>query len=148
MESTINIRPATFDDIRRVPLDPQYEFQPPEEVFHDLGQFHTHSRAVEKNGEMIAVFGVTPIWEGVGHCYGYVTKDAPHYKKTLIIVGREMVAIAADGFGFWRLQATVDTRFQRGINYLLALGFSVDGLLPRFGPDRADHVMMSRLIDG
>jgi hypothetical protein len=58
-----------------------------------------------------------------------------------------MVAECESRFGLWRMQCTVEVQFNRGIRYLLALGFNVDGLMPRFGPDRSDHLMMSRMVD-
>jgi hypothetical protein len=148
MESAITIRPAVFEDVSQIPIEAGYEMQTPEELFPDREAFSHFSRSVEKNGRLIAVFGVHTIWPGVGHCFAFIDKDAERFKKTLIVTGRQMVEECSSSFGFWRLQSTVEASFDRGIRYLLALGFNVDGLMPRFGPDRSDHLMMSRLIDG
>jgi hypothetical protein len=57
-----------------------------------------------------------------------------------------MIDLISDGYGYWRLQSTVETSFNRGIRYLLHLGFSIDGMMPQFGPDKSDHLMMSRIL--
>jgi len=148
MESTVIIRAACFADITKVPLDPGYTLDAPDTIFESDEWFGRHAMTVEKNGSPIAVIGVKPIWEGVGHVFGFVDKDAHKHSKTLVIAGRQILEIGESKFGFWRLQATCDTKFQGGLNYLRVMGFTIDGLMPMFGPDKSDHLMMSRLIDG
>jgi hypothetical protein len=141
------IEPATFDDVRAIKIPEQFQMVAPEVQFESEQWLSEHARVVRKDGVTIAVFGVKPLWKGVGHVFGYVTADAKQYPKTLVCCGR---AIMEEGCsperGFWRLQATVESNFNRGIRYLMLLGFTIDGLLKRFGPDGNDHLMMSRLL--
>ncbi len=149
MEYTITKRPAKYCDLMAIPPPEGFTINPPEEEFESEQWFSEHARTIEKDGKIIAVFGVKEIWPGVGHCFAFIDKDAHHHQKTLLLVGREMVDKAFETFGFWRLQATVATDFDRGIRYLQkGIGFKIDGCMPQFGPDRSDHLMMSRLNDG
>lgn len=143
------IRPATFKDVREMPLEIGYTLEAPETIFESEKWFQTHAVALERDEQLIGVFGVKTIgWEGVGHCFAFIHPDAKRYKKTLVVKGRDILQICLDRFDYWRLQATVEAKFTPGVNYLLALGFSIDGLMPMFGPDRSDHLMMSKVING
>jgi hypothetical protein len=146
MGSEIVIRPALFSDVTRVEIPIGYEMAPPETQFESEEWFSDNARAVVKGDLVIAVFGCKPIWEGVGHCFAFITHDAKKYPITLYRTAQNMLDLASDGRGYWRLQSTVETHFNRGIRYLLHLGFNIDGLMPRFGPDRTDHLMMSRML--
>lgn len=151
MESTIKIRPACFADVLQIPLGDGYIIDPPEKVFENEEWFSEHAIAVEKKGRLVAVFGVKSLWEGcdgVGHCFAFIDKDPGRYKKTLIVTGRIAVEMCIRKFNYWRLQSTVDTKFKAGIEYMMAMGFSIDGLMPKFGPDKSDHLMMSRIVNG
>jgi hypothetical protein len=150
MGAAIDVRPAQYDHIREIPIPNGLNLPPLEEQFESEGWLMHNARTIRspKTGEIIAMFGVKAIWPGVGHCFGIVTVNARQYMKTLVLAGREMVELASDPkFGFWRLQATVDVNFDRGIQYLVGLNFNIDGLMPQYGPNREDHLMMSRLIE-
>jgi hypothetical protein len=146
MGRSINIEPATFDQIYDIPLpDGMFMFDPKKQ-FKDEEWLKEHSRCVSKDGLTLAVFGVVPIWPGVGHAFAYIHKDASKYPITLITAGREMVELAFLEKELWRLQATVDENFDAGIRYLYALGFYLEGVMKQYGPDKSDHLMMARTV--
>jgi len=150
MGAAIDIWPARYEDVMQIPLPEGLNLPPLEQQFESEDWLMENARTImaPKTKEVIAVFGVKEIWPGVGHCFGIITVNAEKYVKTLVLAGREMVDLAsARDLGFWRLQATVEAHFDRGIRYLTGLGFNIDGLMPQYGPDRTDHLMMSRLIE-
>ena len=140
----MTITPTQFSHIHAIELPEGMGMIPPERQFPDATWLETHARTVWADGRPVAVFGVLILWEGVGHLFGYVSKDAKRYPLTLVRAGWELLDYAVKTWDFWRLQATVPAEFNRGIRYLQRFGFRVDGLMPYYGPDAADHLMLSR----
>jgi len=145
MEHKVSIREASFEDLSAIRLPEWMASTDPETQLPRGEWLGVHARTILHRGTPLAVFGVLPLWKGVGHLFGYVDERAPRYPITLTAGAMQLLQLACRNFEFWRLQATVPATFNRGIAFLSHLGFAVDGFLPRYGPDAADHVMMSRI---
>ena len=97
------------------------------------------ARTVEVNGRVVAVFGVTLLWKGVGHVW--LAVDAPTASKnalTLVRAGRRLVKEAMDLHDLHRLQTFVSALRPDIIRFNELIGFRAESIKHMAAPDKTD----------
>lgn len=102
----------------------------------------TQGIALEVDGRVLAIGGITRMHEGVGEVWGLLAPAIHAHPIFLHKAGRRLVAA---GHTYRRLQATAAARDLRACRWLARLGFEREGLMRAFGPDGADHVRYARV---
>lgn len=96
----------------------------------------------------VACGGFAPQWEGRSIAWAIVGKDIPKRAwprirtKVRTELFREMAKQKAE-VGHARVEITVPQDFAAGCRLALLLGFKVEGPLNKYGPDGADHFLLS-----
>lgn len=96
------------------------------------------------HGTPVACFGSVHIWNGVEEMWLLIeergrkvalsmTKAAIAYRDFRVISGN-----------LHRLQITVRCEDMRAVRWARAIGFTIDGMMMRYGPDGSDYYLMSR----
>lgn len=94
------------------------------------------------NGKPVACGGITQWWPGVGEMWAVFGRDAgPH--MVAIVRGAKRVLDLADCH---RVSAAVDTTFVPGQRLAALLGFTIEGKMRSYGPDRRDYYLYARAL--
>jgi hypothetical protein len=96
-------------------------------------------------GRPIAVFGVVYIWNGVGEMWSMFDNQARTFHVTMVRGGRIFTDIAMRYLHLHRLQITVRTDDNRALRYAKSIGFETESTMRKFGPDKVDYLLMTRL---
>lgn len=91
---------------------------------------------------VVGCAGFAPQWEGRAIAWALFGREIPKRAWTAIIakVRKELACTA-----YPRVEATVPFGFGAGCRLANALGFQVEGLLSKFGPDGSDHFLYARV---
>lgn len=113
------------------------------------GDLATFARSQIDNGpagaaliddQLAAVAGVVIAWPGMGEAWAVLTDlGRRHPMVCHRLVARELRAIIRD-YRLHRVQADILRSFQAGRIWASRLGFRKEGMMRRYGPDRADFV--------
>lgn len=98
--------------------------------------------------KVIAIIGIVQDWKGVGTVWS-VTSE--HVRKVPIGFHKLIIAMIKAHekiIGLHRVQMTVREDYEEGQKWAFHLGFKPEGVLHQYGPDRANHVIFSRLSHG
>lgn len=94
--------------------------------------------AVDDSGEVLAIAGVMPLWEGVGLAWAWLAKGWRKYARRItaeIITGLEMAK-------FHRIEVGVKVGFERGARWVERMGFELETPVARkWGPDGSDFAI-------
>lgn len=134
----------------------QIDYQPAQRRWKDLFFTPAYARVLDvpdmawtgldEQGRVIGCAGFSPQWEGrvIGWAvFGKIPKAAwvPIFKK----VRKEMRALRKQGHDH-RVEITVPYGFGAGCRLAHLLGFQVEGLMRRYGPDGSDHYLYSQVV--
>lgn len=90
-------------------------------------------------GQVFAITGLAPIWEGVAEAWFIPTKEMSAKKiQTIRLVRRELDA-AIERLKLRRVQAVVRSDFVDAHKLAKFLGFESEGLMKKYGPDGLDY---------
>lgn len=98
------------------------------------------------DGRPIMSGGVVILWPGVGEAWTLISKQVTDYPLAAVKALRKCIAEAVERHGLRRIQATARRNDDRAVALLHVLGFKVEGLMPRYGPDGEDYYMCGRVI--
>lgn len=103
-----------------------------------------HAITAILHGKPVACFGSVKIWTGVEEMWCFMEERA---RKLPVIMTK--AAIGYRDFrvisnNLHRIQITVRCRDTRAVRWGQAIGFEIEGLMKKYGPDTADFYMMSR----
>jgi len=104
-----------------------------------------HAITALLNGTPAACFGSVHVWNGVEEMWCLLEERARKYglaMTKIAIAYRDFRAIAAN---LHRLQLTVRCGDQRAFEWAKAIGFELEGKMQRYGPDKSDFFLMSRV---
>lgn len=96
------------------------------------------------HGKPAACFGSVKIWDGVEEMWLLIDDRARKMAKTLTKSAIEFVDFRAIAGNLHRLQITVRCEDMRAVRWARAIGFSIDGMMMKYGPDGSDYYLMSR----
>jgi len=95
-----------------------------------------------------AAGGIIPMWQGVGHAWMLIGEGLTRRQHGMVFhKAEEMLTVAHLSHGLRRIQCDVRMDFAAGHRFALWLGFEDEGVLRRYSPDGADHVMYSRIVE-
>lgn len=103
-----------------------------------------HAITAILHGRPVACFGAVHIWKGVEEMWCFIEERGRKYPKTLTraaIAYRDFRVLSKN---LHRLQIIVRCNDLRAVRWGLAIGFEIEGLMKKYGPDEADFFMMSR----
>lgn len=96
------------------------------------------------DGRPVAVFGMVPIWTGVGEAWMIADDRARERPILMTKLARTVMDILVISQRLRRLQITVRTTDRRAVKWGRAIGFEQEAVLKAYGPDGVDHLMMAR----
>jgi hypothetical protein len=106
----------------------------------DVYSLPKHGLAYLEGGEIHAVAGIVPLWEGVGEAWAIPTK---HIGKRKIVIGRHFkntFHMVANDLKMRRVQAAVKVGYKEAHNLARFVGMTEEGLMKKYGPDGADYM--------
>lgn len=97
-------------------------------------------------GEIVAVGGVTVLWEGVGEVWLMLTADC-RKKEFFGIIALTAIQAKMEEItkNLWRVQAIIRTDFPEAIKMIEFFGFEREGLLKQYCPDKGDIYMYAKI---
>jgi hypothetical protein len=97
------------------------------------------------DGSPVAAFGCVSLWPGVAEMWSILSPQARQHPIHLTRVAKSFVDIAAQSLRLQRLQMTVRCDDLRAVRWALALGFSIEGAMPKYLVDGSDAYIMGRV---
>jgi hypothetical protein len=99
------------------------------------------------NGQPVACFGCTKLWDGVGEMWSVIGDIARTKPVAMTKVGIAFVDICQISLGLHRLQITVKTSNNSAVKWARAIGFISECVMKRYSADKLDYNLMVRLVD-
>jgi hypothetical protein len=98
------------------------------------------------NGNVLLwCFGVRSFNSGFGEVWMLAGKYLPHHAVSLVRACRIFFDDLIENKGFYRVQIVVDCNNDSAYQFAKAIGFEVEGIMRKVGPDKANHFLMSRI---
>ncbi len=144
----MNWRESTYEDLQRIdiPRDPAIDVRGMlEDTQKEHDAMKENARTLEKDGRVLAIVAVAPIWTGVGTVWTLLSNEARGHGVALSFGVTRFIDMLMQERGFWRLQATVEKGDEAGLKWILRLGFKYEGTFFRYGPDGKDHDTYARV---
>lgn len=98
------------------------------------------------DGLLIVIAGVGIMWEGVGHAWSVPGVYADDYKVSFYKAIKSYLDKVIKENDLHRVQCYVHVDYVISQKYVEHLGFEREGLLRKFGSDKADYYIYARLI--
>lgn len=95
-------------------------------------------------GEIVAVFGCTLLWDGVGEMWSVIGDTARTKPVAMTKVGLAFADISEIYFSLHRLQITVKTSDIRAKRWARAIGFISECTMKQYSMDKQDYDLMVR----
>ena len=89
-------------------------------------------------------FGIVPIWNGVAEAWMIADDKIRNKPYTLTKYSKRFIDIVPISLALHRLQITVRIRDKRAVSWARFLGFTEEGILRGYGPDKANYYMMRK----
>lgn len=145
----MNLVPCTPEHIQRIPVSGIAEM---ETIRAAIGEDHRPQLAewartmVEDSGELLAIFGVSPRWAGVGEAWIFITDYARQAYPVQLVRNAQRCIDIAEEHGMRRIQAAVIVGFEPGHRFIQKLGFEPEGTMRRFGVGgEGDYTLYARI---
>jgi hypothetical protein len=116
----------------------------PLEVMLENQATHGHAITVILHGKPAAVFGTVSIWEGVGEMWMLCEERFRKYGKSMTRAALAYTDCTVIAGNLHRLQITVRCADLRAVRWAMVLGFEIEGMMKRYGPDQSDFYLMSK----
>jgi hypothetical protein len=97
------------------------------------------------NGQPVACFGCTKLWDGVGEMWSIIGDQARKHPIAMTKIGITFADICEIAMGLHRLQITVKTSDKRAMSWAKAIGFISECTMKRYGTDKLDYNLMARV---
>lgn len=147
MSSKVTITPYQHEHQLQIQLKPVFETEEDLPTRLKTLEANPNAHTVTLLGEegVLAILGLIVYWPGVAEAWS-LTSDAvkkvpvAFHKAVLLLLDSEIQRLKLH-----RVQMTVKKDFQEGMRWAEALGFFPEGILHRYGPDRSDFYLYTRL---
>ena len=110
-----------------------------------LRNHSVHTKVIEMDGEVVAMFGLAMRWQGVADVWAVVTDGARGHGCQLTREARKLVDRYAFELGLWRMSALVHEGVPEYQRWICLLGFEPEGREHMGAPDGADFIRYTRL---
>ena len=84
------------------------------------------------------------IWEGVGEMWMLCEERFRKYGKSMTRAALAYTDCTVIAGNLHRLQITVRCADLRAVRWAMVLGFEIEGMMKRYGPDQSDFYLMSK----
>lgn len=112
-----------------------------EQIFENGGRLWI----TEDNDRPIAIGGVVPVREGVGHFVFACVKDAFDRPYDLIHEMKRILHACKRMYSLFRLQFMVNAGFDERLRFAEFLGFRVEGIHPKSGPNQETWISFGKV---
>ena len=99
----------------------------------------------EEEGRPIAIGGVVPVREGVGHFVFACVEDAFDRPFDLIHEMKRVIHACKRMYSLFRLQFMVSEGFDKRLQFADFLGFQVEGTHPKSGPNQETWISFGKV---
>jgi len=106
----------------------------------DVYALPRHGVAYIDRGQIYAVAGIAPLWEGCGEAWAIPTKRIGEQKITIGRHFKRTFHEVAQDLKMRRVQAAVKVGYEEAHNLARFVGMTEEGLMKKYGPDGADYV--------
>ena len=96
------------------------------------------------DGKPIACAGMMPMWRGRDLAWAFFGRDMPTRSWVFFAKHLRRAVDASLSNGTWRVEMTVKHGFANGCRLARLLGFNMEAVLAKYGPDGEDHIMYAR----
>lgn len=96
-------------------------------------------------GKLYAVFGCVPVWPGVVETFFIPSKDFDKKKVAGIKLVKQNEEIMKRALNVHREQTTCPVTNKVAKRWLEFLGYSQEGIMKEYGPNREDHYRFARV---
>lgn len=98
------------------------------------------------DNSFLAFGGIIPLWEGVGEMYSFITDEMKkRYPIQLHKAAKYFIKEAQPKFGFHRIQLGVEAGDFVGYRWAKALGFSNEGAMYKYTPDKKTFLRFAKV---
>lgn len=97
------------------------------------------------NGQPVACFGCTILWDGVGEMWSVIGDKARTHPIATTKIGIAFTDICKLSLTLHRLQITVKTSDKRAMNWARAIGFISECTMKQYGTDKLDYDLMANV---
>jgi len=108
---------------------------------------NSHHYTLRFGDEIVVVFGLTIIWDGVAEGWIFPTRKMLTHKQAAVRVINFWIEGTCNALKIKRLHTTVDPTRQNAIRFAQALQFETEAFLRYYGPGATDHLMMARFFE-
>lgn len=100
---------------------------------------------VMEDDEVIAIGGVSLMWQGVGEAWMVVSEKG--YSKPLSVAKYSLYLFnhIQEFHKFHRIQASVAVIDETANRFVNWLGFEIEGIMPKYGLDKSDYFRYARI---
>lgn len=105
---------------------------------------HGFAYTCHLNGQPVAVFGCTNLWDGVGEMWSVIGDHARKHPVAMTKIGIAFADMCEIAMGLHRLQITVKTSDKRAISWARAIGFISECTMKGYSTDKLDYDLMVR----
>lgn len=104
------------------------------------------SGALYYNGKLLGIIGVVVLWKGVGEVWTIIDDSVKRQFKRQLITGvRTALDIAQISLALTRVQVAIESDADYSRSWPLALGFTQEGVMRKFGMDGSDYTLYGRI---
>lgn len=96
------------------------------------------------HGKPTAIMGAVPLWNGVEEMWVQIEERARQFPVLMTKIAKEYRDYRVIAGNLHRLQITVRCADMRAVRWARCIGFTIDGMMMRYGPDGSDYYLMSR----
>lgn len=94
---------------------------------------------------VLGIFGGYYITKGCLQAWAILSEDITKYpiafhKAVLKLINNSLYKLDNH-----RIQFSVKSDYDKGIKWALSLGFNIEGIMQKYGPDKSDYVLMARV---
>lgn len=101
---------------------------------------------IGRDGIPVACMGLLPIWRGRAIAWAVIAQDiGVAGLKHLCRIAANGLREAQSGLAYRRVETTVRSDFENGIQMAMMLGFGIDGEMPYYSPEGKNYLLMSRI---
>jgi hypothetical protein len=97
------------------------------------------------NGQPVACFGCTLLWDGVGEMWSVIGDKARTHPIAMTKIGIAFADICKLSLGLHRLQITVKTSDKRAMSWAKAIGFISECTMKAYSTDKLDYDLMVKV---
>jgi RimJ/RimL family protein N-acetyltransferase len=104
-----------------------------------------HGYTLLEDGEIVAMGGVHMLWDKVGEAWVMLGKNAKSRPRTVAKYADLMFDVIVHKNKLNRVQASIAVNDAKAVRFGKWMGFEMEGLMRRYGPDGSDYYRVARV---